>query len=125
MLDDLGVELGHSVAIRIAVVDHSVELIELADLILSIEAGQILRRHQVLSEEFRVESSLSRSNRWHAYNIRAVIDCAEDLECLLFGLADAIFAQAVLPFERVHVLSLFGEHRAKLGRAAVLVHGGY
>ena len=52
MLHDLRVELAHCVTVRVAVIYYPVKLVELADLILGVEAGEVFSCHEVLPQPF-------------------------------------------------------------------------
>lgn len=59
MLDYLAVKLGHSVATRVAVIDDSVEVVQLASLPLRVEAGQVLCCHQMGAQTPTIVTNLT------------------------------------------------------------------
>ena len=122
VLHDLRVELAHCVTVCVAVIYYPVKLVELADLVFGVEAGEVFSCHEVLPQPFRVESCLACRHRRDAYYIRAVIYSAENLECLELCFCHTVFAHRLLLFERVHLFALFAFQSAELGRRVMMVH---
>lgn len=89
VLDHLAVQFGYRVSLRVAVVNDSVKVVQLAILLLGVEAGQVLGCHEMRPERLALESNLARGSRRHADYEWRVVDGAEDLKCVAFLLETA------------------------------------
>ena len=69
VLYDFAVELIDCVAFRVAIIDDSVEVVELAVLLLCVEARQVLRGHQVRPQRPTVKSNLAGCGGRHADHV--------------------------------------------------------
>ena len=69
VLHDFAVEFVDCVAFRVAIIDDSVEVVELAVLLLRVEARQVLRGHQVRPQRPTVESNLAGCGRRHTNHV--------------------------------------------------------
>lgn len=87
MLHNLAVELGHRVTVRVAVVDDSVEVVQLAALPLRIETCQVLRCHQMGAQTATIVAYLARGRGWDTDYVGAIVNSAEDLEDLVVNAA--------------------------------------
>ena len=59
MLDDLAVKFVHGVTAGVAVIDDSIVLVELTNLVTCAETRQVFRRHQVRAQGMAVEAYLA------------------------------------------------------------------
>ena len=110
VLDNLAVQLGDRVTFRVAIVDHSVKVVQLAILLLRIEAGQVLRCHQMRPQRAALESDLTRGSWGHAYYIRRVVNRAENLKGTVLSLAHPLI---VLVY-RSELTAIFSAQRGHL-----------
>ena len=101
MFDNFAVHFGYSVSIGVAVIDHSIELVKLAYLVLCVNTGQILSCHQVGAQSSPIETCLSGGGWGHTDYKWTVIHGAEYLKSALLGLGLVIvFAVEVFLVDR-------------------------
>ena len=70
VLDNLAVEFGDRVPLRVAVVNHSIKVVQLAILLFCIETGDVLGCHQVSSQITTVISNLACGSWRNTYDVR-------------------------------------------------------
>jgi hypothetical protein len=101
MLDNLTIKFGHSVSVGVAVIDHSVKVVQLTDLLLRVERRQVLCRHQIGAKGTATEANLSCRYWRYANHVGAVVHSAEDLEGATLSSAATSFSVITVSLDRL------------------------